>query len=221
MRARQWESRGVVIERCARPSCRTVAGVARCREAYLRVDRVIGVVVIRLVARDAGGIRAGQTVVAVHMALRALQAGMRAAQRETGRRVTKRRTRPTGGRVALIAGLRKPSLYVVRIRRALEILQVALGTGATGQAVVIAYVALSTLQRSVRTRQCEASGRVIEGRRRPIRRAMARLTRLRESSRRVWRIVSAVEIDQVAADASRISAGQVVIAIHVALSALQ
>ena len=97
----------------------------------------------------------------------------------------------------------------------------ALRAGAAGQAVIIVDVALSTLQRSMRTRQCEASGRVIEGRRRPIRRAMARLTRLRESSRRVWRIVSAVEIDQVAADASRISAGQVVIAIHVALSALQ
>ena len=83
MRARQWESRGVVIERCARPSCRTVAGVARCREAYLRVDRVIRVVVIRLVARDAGGIRAGQTVVAVHVALSALQRRVRTGQRPT------------------------------------------------------------------------------------------------------------------------------------------
>ena len=96
-----------------------------------------------------------------------------------------------------------------------------LGAGPAGQAVVIAYVALGALQRRVRTREREARGRVIEGRRRPIRRAMARLARLRESSRRVWRIISAIEIGQVTTDASRVGAGQVVVAIHVALRALQ
>ena len=43
-------------------------------------------------AADAGRVRAGQVVVSVDVALRALHAGVRARQREAGRRVVKVRT---------------------------------------------------------------------------------------------------------------------------------
>jgi hypothetical protein len=110
---------------------------------------------------------------------------------------------------------------VIRVGRPVEVGLMALHASAAGQTVVIAYVALSTLQRSVRTRQSEASRGVIERRGGPIGRAMAGLACLWESGRRVWWVISAVEVRQVTTDAGRVGACQAVIAIHVALRALQ
>ena len=45
-------------------------------------------------AADASRVRAGQVVIPVHVALRALQGGMRASQREAGRRVIEGRAHP-------------------------------------------------------------------------------------------------------------------------------
>lgn len=55
------------------------------------------------------------------MALRALQARVRAQQRKAGRRVIEGRAQPVGSRVALIAPGRETRLNVTRIRRAVEI----------------------------------------------------------------------------------------------------
>ena len=221
---RERERCGVVIKGRILPIGEVVAGIARRRKADGSVRRCVGALVVALVALDAGG--AGETVGAAWaegrvMALATLQAGVRAAQRETGRRVIKRRARPTGGRVALIARGREARLHVVRVGRPVEVGLMALRAGAAGQAVVVVHVALSALQRCVRTRQGKTSRSVIKGRRRPVGRAMARLAGLGESSRRVWRIIRAIEIGQVATDASCVGAGQVVVAIHVALRALQ
>jgi hypothetical protein len=215
------EGRVVVIEGCARPVRRAVARIARRREAGACVRRRVGVVVIRLVARDACGIGRRQAVIAVHVTSGARHRAVETRQREAGCGVIKRPVTPIRRGVALIAGCWEGRLRVIGIRRAVEVRHVALSASATGQAVVIVYVALSALQRSVRARQSETSRCVVEGRGGPIGRAMARLAGLRESSRRVRRIIRAIEIRQVAADASRVRAGQVVIAIHVALRALQ
>ena len=56
-------------------------------------------------AAYAGSVRAGQVVVAVHVALRTLHAGMRPSQREAGGVVIKVRTHPRRGVVALRARL--------------------------------------------------------------------------------------------------------------------
>ena len=58
------------------------------------------------------------------------------------------------GAVALLAGLREVRLHVVRIRRALEILQVAAHAGRirAGQVVVVIHVALRRTARAVRVR---------------------------------------------------------------------
>ena len=58
------------------------------RESASLVRRVVGAVVIGLVAAPAGA--AGQAVVVVHVALRALQRGMRTGQSEAGGSVIER-----------------------------------------------------------------------------------------------------------------------------------
>ena len=68
--------------------------------------------------------------------------------------------------MALLAGLRESRLHVIRIGRALEILQVATDAGRirAGQVVVVVDVALRALHGGVRPGQREARRRVIEGR---------------------------------------------------------
>src|SRR5579884_563881 len=70
------ESGGGVIERRAQPVRGRMATGAILRETLGRVRRIVGAVVISLVTVPARGAR--QAVIAVHMALRALQAGVRA-----------------------------------------------------------------------------------------------------------------------------------------------
>ena len=77
------------------------------------------------VATDASRICAAQIVVAIHMALRALHAGVCPGQWESGCGVVECRARPVGCGVALLAGLRESRLHMVRIGGAVEILYVA------------------------------------------------------------------------------------------------
>jgi len=73
----------------------------------------------------------------------------------------------------------------------------------------------------MRAGQGESGGRVIKCRVRPGRGRMALCASGRESSRGVRRIVGRVEVVLMATDARRVSSGQAVVAIHVALHALQ
>lgn len=106
--------------------------------------RIICIVVVRLVARDAGRVRVGQVVVAVRVATGTRYRRMRPRQREAGGGVVERPVAPVGGGVALVAGLREAGRNVIRIRGALEILQVALYACAAGQVVRIVHVATGT-----------------------------------------------------------------------------
>ena len=91
---------------------------------------------------------------------------MGAGQCETGRRVIERTAAPIRGRVALIARLGESCLHVIRIRRPLEILQVAVDAGRIRirQVVVVIHVARRTGNRCVRASQRETRGRVVEAR---------------------------------------------------------
>jgi len=135
------------------------------------------------VATDTSRVRGRQVVIAIHVALRALQRRMRARQREACGRVVERRIPPRRSRVALLAGLREIRLHVIRIRGPLEILQVATDAGRVraGQVVVVVDVALHALDAGVRSRQGESRGRVIKRRACPGGRAVALLASLRES----------------------------------------
>ena len=169
VRSGQREAGVVVIERSIRPRRGVVALLASLRKSLLRVIRVTGVVVVSQVATDARRIGAGQRVIAVYMALRTQQAGMRPSQREACRRVIKVRVCPRRGGVALLAVLREIRLHVIRLRRSLKILEVTARAGrvCAGQVVVAVYVTLRALQAGVRTRKREARGRVIKGGIRP------------------------------------------------------
>ena len=136
--------------------------------------------------------------------------------------MVKARARPRSRAMALLAGLRESTRDVVGIRRPLEVFQVATHASRVRarEVVVIVDVALHALHRCMRTRQRESGSRVVEGRARPRRGAMALLAGLGESSRDVVWIGGSLEVRQVAADAGRVRAGEVVVIVDVALHAL-
>ena len=194
----------------------------RLREPGLHVVRLRCALEIFQVATHAGGIRAGQVVIAIHVTLCALHRGMRSGQRETSGRVVKIRTHPRRCVMALRTRLREPGLHMVRLRCALEIFQVATDASriCAGQVVVAIHVTLCALDRGMGSGEREACRRVVESCVIPTRRVVTLRTGLRESRLHVVRLRCALEIFQVATRAGGIRAGQVVIAIHVALCAL-
>ena len=162
MRPGQRECGRIVIESRAGPVCGAMAHVARSREADLRVHRVIRVVVVGLVTGNTRGIGAGQGVVAIHVALGALQGSVRAGQRKSGGRMVEGAAPPVGRGMALIAGLGESRRNVIRIGGGLEILQVTLNAGATGQVISIVHVALRAGERSMRAGESKSGGRMVE-----------------------------------------------------------
>ena len=211
-----------MIEGRTRPGGGVVTLLAGLREARRDVIRIGRALEVFQVAGNAGRVRAGQVVVVIDVALRALHPGVRAGQREAGGRVIEGGAGPRRRAVALLAGLRESGTDVVGIRGALEVLQVTAHAGrvCAGEVVVSIHVALRALHAGVRAGQREPRGRVIEGGAGPRGRAVALLASLREAGLHMVRIRGALEIFQVAADAGRVCAGQVVVAIHVALRAL-
>ena len=195
---------------------------ASLREIRLHVVWIRRAPEILQVTADARRVRARQVVIAIHVTLRALQAGVRTGQRESGGVVIESGARPGSGGMALLASLREAGLHVIRIGRALEILQVAADARRVRarQVVISVHVTLRALQAGVRTGQRESGGVVIESRARPGSGGVALLASLREAGLHVIRIGGSLEILQVAADAGGVGAGQIVVAIHVALGAL-
>ena len=121
------------------------------------------------VAAHAGRIRASEVVVIVDVALCALHRRVRPGQRESRCRVIEGGAGPRSGVVALLASLREAGTHVVRIRRALEVFQVAADAGrvCAGQVVVAIHVALRALHGGVRARQRKSGGRMVESRAHP------------------------------------------------------
>jgi hypothetical protein len=100
--------------------------------------------------------------------------------------------------VANFALLREPRRRVIGIVRSLEILQVATDAGCVRNIVIAVDVTLAALNTRVRSRQWKSGLGVIEIRGRPRRRAVANLTRLRNSGSHVIRIRRTLEIFQMA-----------------------
>ncbi len=102
---------------------------------------------------------------------------------------------------------------MVRLRAALEILQVATHTSRVrgGQGIVPVHVALRALHGGVRSRQGEAGAVVIEGRIIPRSRGVALLAVCRESGLHVVRIGCAVEVLHMARTAIRGRAHELVV----------
>jgi len=110
---RQRKSRFRVIELRRNPGCRVMTGLTRLREALLGVIRIIGVLIILQVAGNARFYR--QIEVSVHVALVALQTGVRACQWESNQIVIEVGWLPGGCGVALLTGLRHSDSSVVGV----------------------------------------------------------------------------------------------------------
>jgi len=204
VRSGQLEAGGGVIKGGIGPQDRVVASVAsqweRCRNVVHRSGRVV---VVGLVTGDAG--RAGQAVIIVDVTIRAStrRHGMRTSQRKSYTGVVEGRVQPVGGVMTGVAGLREVRADVVRIGRALEILQVAVDAGRAGQAVIVVDVAIGTDARRNRMQAGERESRVVvvEGRIEPVGGVVAGIAGLREVRRHVVGIRGALEVLQVAVHA--------------------
>jgi len=218
--ARQREAGGRMIERRIHPVRRIVAAFAR---GWITqgdvIHRSFRGVVIRLMAGHAS--RAGQLIVVIDVAQSALQRGMGSRQRETCLRVIEGGPAPVNRGVAALAGRRQSQRYMVhRSLRVVVIRLMASHAGRTGQLIVVVDMALRALHGRVEARQRETRLRVIEGGPAPVHRAVATFAGRRQSQRyMVHRSLRVVVIRLMAGHAGR--AGEVVIVVHVAQSALQ
>ena len=190
-----------------------MAGFAGCgktgRDVIHRRSRIV---VIRLMARHAGG--AGQVVIVVDVAIGALPRGDRvcASQNESGAVVVKRRIEPGRRAVAGIASLGEVCRDVVRVRRALIILQVARHAGRARQVVIVVDVAIDALPWRHRVHACqgESGSGMIELAVGPEHRVMALLARRGEASVG-YGAGGGVVIVLVATDARRVGDGVIVV----------
>ena len=151
VRSSQGESGAGVVELAVGPKHRVMAALARRREVGSHVvHRSEGRVVVGLMAAHAG--RSGDVVVVIDVTVRALtrRHGVRSAQREPSGAVVEGCIQPTGRVVTLLTGLREIRRHVIRIRRALEIFQVAGHARGARQVVIAVDVAVGALQPYVR-----------------------------------------------------------------------
>ena len=217
MCARQGERRVRVIERRAGPIHRTMANRAIHREPSRYVIRIGRRVIQRNMARIA--IRGCPHKHVICVALCASNSCMRAGQRERCLRVVKRCSRPICRAVANRTIEREICLHVIRIRSSVvlrEMARIAI-LGRVGE--VRACVALVALQCRVRARQRERRLRVIEGRARPVHRAVALRAIQRKSRCHVVRIRRRIKERQMARIAIRRRPRK--FAAHMALRTLQ
>ena len=125
--------------------------------------------------------------------------GVSIGQRKSDAVVIERRRLPRNRRVTGLAGLRETSLDVIRTRRSLKILQMAGHTSCARQVEIIIDVTINTnsWRISVRARQRETRGRMIELRVQPCVRVVALLATRGESYRHVVGVRRALKIGRV------------------------
>ena len=219
MAARQRKSRFRVVKRRRLPRGSVVARLAGLREPTLHMVGIRRVLEILQMARHAS--RRRDVVVVVYVTIRALpwRHGVHARQREVHLRVVETGRLPGGRGVARLARLREPARHVVRIGRALKVLQMARHAGGAVQGVVIVDVAVGALSRRHRmhARQNEPCRGVVKLGIAPLHRVMALFASRREAGVR-HRCGRAGEILLVTRETQ--GAGQVVVVVDVAVDAL-
>jgi len=194
----QGESRVVMVERCRLPRRRAVTDVALLGKSPGHVIWITRALVVLHVAANTGSV--GQVVVAIGVAIAALQFQVPSRQGKAAFGMIERGRLPRGSTVAHRAVRRKTRRYVVRIRCFLVILHVAAHARSVGQLVVAVDVAVAALQLGVGARDRETYRSMIETRRLPCGRAVAVLACLRETERNVIRICGFAEIRRVTPD---------------------
>ena len=198
-----------------------MANLARGGESNLSVRRIVGVVVVGLVAGDAG--RLIQLVIAVDVTIAAgaRRHGVRTGQGPPGGGVIESAVHPVDGVVTGVAGRGKACLNVVHRRRGVVVVVlVAAHARSIGEVVVAIDVAVAASARryGVRASEGPAGGGVIKRAIHPVDGVMAALAGGGEMGPNVVdRRLGVVVIGLVAADARSI--GEVVVAIDVAVGA--
>lgn len=146
--------------------------------------------------------RGRQIVVVVDVTIGALprRHNVRAGQSKVHHGVIEGRGRPANRGVALCAVRGEVRRDVIRIRRALEILQVARNAGSAHQVVIIVDVAVGTLPRrhGVPARQRKSDQRVVELRIQPVIHPVTSVAGSREAGGDVIRVRRCLEIRSVA-----------------------
>jgi len=171
-----------VIEGCGLPSRSVVTNLASLRKSAGDMVGIRGPLEVLQMARHAG--IGSQVVIVIDVAISASSRrhSMLAVERKPGAVVVELRVRPVAGVVALLAGLREVRSNVIRIGRALEVVQVAGHASCAGQVVVIVDVAVGagTWRHGVQAREREPRAVVVELRVRPVAGIVALLAGLRE-----------------------------------------
>ena len=144
---------------------------------------------------------------------------MQAGKREAGAVVIERGIKPGAGAVALLAGLREVRCDVVGIGCSLEVLEVTGDASRARQVVIVVDVAIGAGARryGVQAGEGKTSACMVERRVHPVRGVVTLLAGLREVRGDVVGIGCALEVLEVAGDASR--ARQVVVVVDVAIGA--
>jgi len=212
---------GRVIEFAVGPGYRVMAILAGGGESQLHmINGADRVVVVGLVTGNAS--RVGNGVVIVYVTLCARRSRMRAGQRKSRLGVIELCRGPGGSVMAALASLSEPLLNVVGIGSRLEILQMTADAGGVRQLVIAVDVALSALQTGMCTCQSPAGSGVVELAIDPSYRVMACFAGSRKSSLDVVHWAGCcVVVPEMAGNACRVGAGQVVVVVDVALGALQ
>ena len=207
---------GVVEDRSCPPGDDLVACLAGGGEAGRHVIGVVGGQILNLVTRIAVGRE--RCVVVVHVATGARYGRMCSHERERRVVMVEGRGLPRRCAVADVALLGKSSSHVIRIRRALVILQVATHAGGIRQVVIPVDVTIAALQFQVPSRQRETALGMIKCGGLPGRGAVAHRAVGGKARRYVIRIRRGLVLLQVATHAG--GAGEVVVPVDVAIAAL-
>lgn len=194
-----------------------MASGAGGRKSGRRVVRIGRSGVIGLVARVA--VRRQGRVIVVYVTAGARNVDMEAGQRKRRVVVIEAGRDPSCRVVTHVALLRESRGDVIRIGRALKILQVTAHAGRAGEVIVVVYMARGTWGSRVRSRQRETGSGMIKRCRLPRRRAVAHFAGLRESLLRMVGIVRVLIILQVTRHTGL--HGKIEIPARVALVALQ
>jgi len=204
VRTGECEAGAGMVEGCVHPVRGVVTGIASLREVCRHVIRIGRTLIVLQVASYTRG--AVQAVVVVDVAVGAGSRWYRVqtGERETGAGVVKRRVHPVGGVVTGIASLREVRCDVIRIGRALIVLEVACDARRAVQAVVVVDVTIGAGSRrnGVHSGERETGAGVVKRRIKPGAGAVALLAGLGEVRRHVIRIGRTLIVREVAADAS-------------------
>jgi hypothetical protein len=218
MRANEWECRVRMAERRRTPHRRIMTRRAIYAEARQDVPRVHRLIVLSQMTLLAIIVK-HELVVSVHMALHALQRNMRTGDGKRCCVMVERAPIPSARRMALRAVVTEVPLHMIRIGRLNEVVRMAIPTRARQIAIDVVDVTFIAALTDMSARKRESRIAVIERRRTPRSRSVARRAILSEARRNVPRICRLIELRLMTLLAIVVE-HELIVVVHMALRAL-